>query len=103
MKPKDLVRLVSTIHDIDDDQYFIEVDFRDVEGNTKSTVMPRNLIRSGTKALDELLQRGANLPGRHGAGAELRNLLSSAPGPIKRVTGRIGWHGQSFVLADVTI
>jgi putative DNA primase/helicase len=65
--------------------------------------MPRSLIRSGSKALDELLQRGANLPGRHGAGTELRALLSAAPGAIKRVTGRIGWHGPSFVLVDVTI
>jgi uncharacterized protein (DUF927 family) len=103
MKLKNLVRLVSTIHDIDNDRYSIEIEFRDVEGNTKRTVIPRSLIRSGSKALDELLQRGANLPGRHGAGAELRDLLSAAPGAIKRVTGRIGWHGQSFVLADVTI
>ena len=95
--------LVSTIHNIDDDQYFIEIEFRDVEGKTKRTVMPRSLIRSGSKALDELLQRGANLPGGHGAGAQLRELLSAAPGPVKRVTGRIGWHGQSFVLFDVTI
>jgi putative DNA primase/helicase len=99
----DLIRLASTIHDIDDDQYFIEIEFRDVEGNTKRTVLPRSLIRSGSKALDELLQRGANLPGGHGAGTQLRELLSAAPGPVKRVTGRIGWHGQSFVLFDVTI
>jgi putative DNA primase/helicase len=103
IKLGDLIRLISTIHNIDDDQYFIEMEFRDVEGNTKRTVMPRSLIRSGSKALDELLQRGANLPGHHGAGAELRDLLSTNPGVIKRVTGRIGWHGQSFVLFDVTI
>ncbi len=103
MKFKDLVRLVSTIHDIDNDRYSIEIEFRDVEGNSKRTVIPRSLIRSGSKALDELLQRGANLPGRHGAGAELRDVLSAAPGAIKRVTGRIGWHGKSFVLVDVTI
>jgi putative DNA primase/helicase len=103
MKLKDLVRVVSTIQNIDDEQYFIEVEFRDVEGNTKRTVMPGSLIRSGSKALDELLQRGANLPGRHGAGAELRDLLTAAPGAIKRVTGRIGWHGQQFVLVDMTI
>jgi hypothetical protein len=103
IKVGDLIRLVSTIHDIDDDQYFIEIEFRDVEGKTKRTVMPRSLIRSGSKALDELLQHGANLPGGHGAGTQLRELLSAAPGPVKRVTGRIGWHGQSFVLFDVTI
>jgi putative DNA primase/helicase len=102
-KFSDLIRVVSTIRDIDDDQYFIEIEFRDVEGNAKRTVMPRNLIRLGSKALDELLQRGANLPGRHGAGAELRDVLNAAPGVVKRVTSQIGWHGESFVLFDRTI
>jgi putative DNA primase/helicase len=103
MKLSDLVRVVSTLHDIDDDQYFIELEFRDVEGNAKRTVLPRSLMRSGSKALDELLKRGANLPGRHGAGAELRELLTAAPGPIRRITCRVGWRGPSFVLPDVTI
>jgi len=56
MKLRDLVRLVSTIQNIDDDQYFIEIEFRDVEGNTKRTVMPRSLIRSGSKALARIIQ-----------------------------------------------
>jgi uncharacterized protein (DUF927 family) len=103
VKYADLIRVVSTIHDIDTDTYFVEVEYRDVKGELDRTVLPRGLIRPGGNALEQLLNRGANLPTRKGGAAELLQVLSAGPGPINRITSRVGWRGASFVLPDVTI
>ena len=54
-------------------------------------------------ASNELLDRGANIPTGAGAGAQLASLLSVIPDRTYRITSRTGWHGQSFVLPDITI
>jgi hypothetical protein len=100
---KDMIRVVSTIHDIDADKYFVEVEYRDVKGDLKHTVLQRGLIRPGGNAFEQLLNRGATLPCRHGAAAELLEVLSAGSGPINRITSRVGWRDASFVLPDVTI
>jgi putative DNA primase/helicase len=103
VKVADLIRVVSTIHNIDEDKYFVEVEFRDVRGNLARTLLARGLIRPGSNVLEQLLNRGANFPSRQGAGAELLEVLSGGSGPINRITSRVGWHDLSFVLPDVTI
>jgi uncharacterized protein (DUF927 family) len=100
---KDLIRVVATIHDIDKNKYFIEVEYRGVEGQLKRTMLPRSLMRSGTRALERLLDEGAILPSGKAAATELLNVLGAGGAPIIRITGRVGWHGRSFVLPDVTI
>jgi putative DNA primase/helicase len=94
-----LIRAVSTIHDIDVDKYLIEVEFRTVEGQLKRTTLARGLAPS--KALEKLLNEGATLPGA--TAAALSEVLRAEPDRLRRVTGRTGWHGSSFVLPDVTI
>src|SRR5580704_2352145 len=96
---KDLVRVVSIIHDIDIGQYFIEVEFRTVGGELNHITLERGL--TGQHALKELLREGAAIP--PGCTKELMEALSAEPDRIKRVTGYTGWHGSSFVLPDMTI
>jgi hypothetical protein len=99
VRVKELVQVVCTIHDIDIDKYFIEVQFSSVDGELKRITLPRGL--RGPTALEKLLNEGASIP--HGATKELLEVLSAEPGPIKKVTGHTGWHGPSFVLPDMTI
>jgi putative DNA primase/helicase len=99
IKITDLIRAVSTIHDIDVDKYLIEVEFRTVEVQLKRTTLARGLAPS--KALEKLLNEGATLPGA--TAAALSEVLRAEPDRLRRVTGRSGWHGSSFVLPDVTI
>jgi hypothetical protein len=99
----DCVRVVANVHDLDINRYSIEVEFRDIKGNWSHDILPRNIIRSGGDALDELLGRGAVLPTGPGAEAQLANLLSVVPDRTYRITSKTGWHEKSFVLLDVTI
>ena len=96
---KDLIRVVSIIHDIDVDKYFREVEFRSVGGELKHITLERGL--TGQNALKELLRAGATIP--RGPTKELMEALSAEPDRIRRVTGYTGWHGSSFVLPDMTI
>jgi putative DNA primase/helicase len=99
VRVKDLIRVVSIIHDIDVDKYFIEVEFRGVGGELKRFILERGL--TGQNALKELFRAGATIP--HGSTKELMEALGAEPDQIKRVTGYTGWHGSSFVLPDMTI
>jgi Domain of unknown function (DUF927) len=96
---KDLIRVVSIIHDIDVGKYFIEVEFRSVEGKLERTTLQRGL--TGPRALEELLMEGAAIPS--GTAKELFDVLSAESDQVRRVTSRTGWHGLSFVLPDMTI
>jgi uncharacterized protein DUF927 len=96
---KDLIRVVSIMHDIDVDKYFIEVEFRNVGGELNRITLERGL--TGAIALRELLRAGSTiLPG---STKELMEALSAEPDRIKKVTGYTGWHGASFALPDMTI
>jgi putative DNA primase/helicase len=97
------IRVVANVHDVDVDRYFIEVEFRHVDGRTATATLPRGIIRSGSEALKELLDRGAKLPTGPGAGAQLADLLNVVPDRTYRITGETGWHDKSFVLPDITI
>jgi hypothetical protein len=105
-KPLDFsecIRVIANVHHLDTNRYFVELKFRDVRGNWSNVLLPRNIIRSGISALDELLDRGAQLPTAPGAGAELAGLLSVVPDRTYQITDKTGWHDKSFVLPDVTI
>jgi putative DNA primase/helicase len=99
----DRIRVVANVHDLDVDRYFIEIEFRHVDGRTATATLPRGIIRSGSEALKELLDRGAKLPTGPGAGAQLADLLNVVPDRTYRITGKTGWHDKSFVLPDITI
>ncbi len=99
----DRIRVVANVLDLDTNRYSIELEFRDINGEWSHVLLPRNIIRSGVGALDELLNRGARLPTGPGAGARLADLLSIIPDRTYRITGTTGWHGKSFVLPDITI
>jgi putative DNA primase/helicase len=96
---KDLIQVVSIVHDIDVDKYFIEVEFHNVGGELKRITLERGL--TGQNALKDLLRAGATIP--PGPTKDLLEALSAEPNRIKRVTGYTGWHGSSFVLPDMTI
>src|SRR5271154_4142588 len=95
---KDLIRVASIIHDIDVDKYFLQVEFRSVEGELERTTLQRGL--TGPRALEKLLMEGAAIPS--GTAKELFDLLSAESDQVRRVTSRTGWHGLSFVLPDMT-
>jgi putative DNA primase/helicase len=99
----DCIRVIANVRDLDSNRYSIEVEFRDVYGKWSNAILPRGIIRSGVGALEELLNRGAHLPIGAGAGGQLASLLSVPPDRTYRITGKTGWHGNSFVLPDVTI
>src|SRR3984893_5794037 len=99
------IRVVANVLDLDTNRYSVEVTFRDINDNWSNAILPRGIIRSGVRALEELLNRGARLPTGPGAGAHLADLTSVLPERKYRITGKRGWHGESesFVLRDVTI
>jgi Domain of unknown function (DUF927) len=99
----DCVRVVANVHDLDTNRYSVELKFQDIYGKWSKAVLARKIIRSGTSALDEMLERGANIPTEPGAGAKLRELLNIVPERTYRITSKTGWHDKSFVLPDVTI
>src|SRR6266446_3401231 len=88
----DRIRVVANVLDLDTNRYSIELEFRDIHGKWSHVLLPRNIIRSGIGALDELLNRGAQLPTSPGAGAQLASLLSVIPDRTYRITGKTGWH-----------
>jgi hypothetical protein len=75
----DRIRVVANVHDLDVDRYLIEVEFRHIDGRTATATLPRGIIKSGSEALKELLDRGAKLPTGPGAGAQLADLLNVTP------------------------
>src|ERR1700730_1622752 len=99
------IRVVANVLDLDTNRYSVEVTFRDINDNWSNAILPRRIIRSGVRAIEELLNRGARLPTGPGAGAHLADLISVIPERTYRITGKTGWHGESesFVLRDVTI
>jgi Domain of unknown function (DUF927) len=97
------IRVAANVLDLDTNRYSVEVTFRDINGNWSNAILPRGIIRSGVRALEELLNRGAQLPTGPGASAQIASLLSVVPNRIYRITGRTGWQGKSFVLPDITI
>src|SRR5260370_14296920 len=99
----DRIRVVANVLDLDTSRYSVEVTFRDINDNWSNAILPRGIIRSGVRALEELLNRGARLPTGPGAGTHLADLISVIPERTYRITGKTGWHGTSFVLPDVTI
>jgi putative DNA primase/helicase len=103
LKLADCIRVVANVHDLDTNRYSVEVAFRDINGDWSNAILPRGIIRSGVRALDELLNRGAQLPTGPGASAQLASLLSAVPERTYRITGRPGWHDKLFVLPDITI
>jgi Domain of unknown function (DUF927) len=99
----DRIRVVANVLDLDTNRYSVELEFRDIHGNWSHVLLPRSIIRSGVNALNELLDRGANIPTGPGVGAQLAALLSVVPDRTYRITGETGWRDQSFVLRDNTI
>jgi putative DNA primase/helicase len=99
----DRIRVAANVHDLDTNRYSIELEFRDINGTWSHVLLPRSIIRSGVNALNELLDRGANIPTGAGAGTQLANLLGVTPNRTYRMTGKTGWHDESFVLPDITI
>jgi hypothetical protein len=91
--------VASIIHDIDVDKYFLQVEFCSVEGELERTTLQRGL--TGPRALEKLLTEGAAIPS--GTAKKLFDVLSAESDQVRRVTGRTGWHGLSFVLPDMTI
>jgi hypothetical protein len=41
------IRVTANVHDLDLDRYFIEVEFRHIDGRTATTTLPRGIIKSG--------------------------------------------------------
>ena len=75
----DRIRVIANVHDLDTNRYSVELEFRDINGEWSNVLLPRRIISSGVGALDELLDRGAQLPTGPGAGAQLAHLLSDRP------------------------
>src|SRR6476469_9863274 len=99
----DRIRVVANVLYLDTNRYFVEVEFHDINGNRSTAILPRAIIRSGVRASEELLNRGAQLATGPGASAQVASLLSAVPERTYRITARPGWHGKSFVLPDMTI
>src|SRR5260370_33088495 len=93
----DRIRVVANVLDLDTSRYSVEVTFRDINDNWSNAILPRGIIRSGVRALEELLNLGARLPPGPGAGTHLPDLITVIPYRTSRITGKTGWHGTSFV------
>jgi Domain of unknown function (DUF927) len=99
----DCIRVVANVHDLDTNRFSIEIKFRRVDGQLIRTLLPREITKSGSTAMQELLGRGANIPTGPGTATELHKVLSVIPVRTYRITSKTGWHGKSFVLPDITI
>jgi putative DNA primase/helicase len=79
--------------------------WRDADGRLHSWPMPLSILAGdGSELRARLLDGGLNIsPTRKARDALIRYLQDSKPEQRSRCTSRVGWHGESFVLPDVTI
>jgi putative DNA primase/helicase len=99
----DRIRVLANVHDLDTNRVSIEIKFQRVDGQPIRALLPREITKSGSTAMQELLSRGANIPTGPGTATELHKVLSVIPVRTYRITNKTGWHGKSFVLPDITI
>src|ERR1700730_17698025 len=97
------IRVVANVHDLDTNRYSVELKFRNTKGEWSTAILPRRITSSGRRALEELLDLGANLPTGSGASAGLAEVIGIVPEHTYQTTAKTGWVGKSFVLRDVTI
>jgi putative DNA primase/helicase len=99
----DCMRVIENVHNIDTNQYCVEIKFRTVNGTWRNVLLPRKMIGRASRAYEDFLEDGAHLPTGSDARAELASLLGVVPDRTYRITSKTGWHGKSFVLPDITI
>jgi putative DNA primase/helicase len=97
------IRVVANVHDLDTNRYSVELKFRNTKDEWSTAILPRRITSSGRRALEELLDLGANLPTGSGASAQLAEVIGIVPEHTYQTTAKTGWVGKSFVLRDVTI
>ncbi len=98
------VRLIRTVIHLDKQETFYETQYRDVEGERKTALIPREFFQHPTKVVEHLVRIGASLPHDNKAAVEfVRKAAETIPEATRRITGRSGWHKlETFVYPGET-
>ena len=90
------VRITATVLNIDHNETFYELVYRDLDGKSSTKRIPKELFRIPTKVVDDLSKHYAALPDDSVAAVELvKNALQAKSDRKYRLTGRSGWHDES--------
>jgi hypothetical protein len=90
------LRIIARVLQIEDDKSFCEVQYRSLEGITKTKLIPRELFRTPAKVADLLVGSDADL--RDPVESVKAAYLSCNSARYYRTTRRTGWHDdQNFV------
>lgn len=98
-------KVIAETRDVDGSAWGVLLCWSDHDGRAHEWAMPRAMLASdGADVRRVLLDGGLYVA----PGKKSRDLLNSYLGCVKvsvraRAVGRIGWHGQSYVLPDVTL
>ncbi|SEJ77895.1 putative DNA primase/helicase [Paraburkholderia tropica] len=86
-------------------EWGVLLEFSDRDGNPKRWAMPRRMLAGdGAEYRAILMDMGLNIDPSSSAKQRLASYIQTARSEDRaRCTGRIGWHGDAFVLPDQTI
>lgn len=98
------VRVIALVHDLDQGNYLLDLQFRSIDGGNGIVRIPRALIKSPGEIVGQLLDAGAVLPDEQKEAVQLvQTAARKKPKSRYAITRRSGWHGSSFVTRNGTI
>jgi hypothetical protein len=93
------VRITATVLNIDRNETFYEVVYRDMDGKSRTKRIPKELFRIPTKVIDILSKAYADLPDDSVAAVALvKDALQTKSDHKYRVTGRSGWYEAATIV-----
>jgi hypothetical protein len=103
-EPDPPIKITDTVLNIDTNESFYDVTYRDIDGKNWTFLIPRELFRSPSKVIDILVRAHGDLPHNISAAKKiLEKALAQKATKSYRVTGKTGWHGsKSFVYPGET-
>ncbi len=98
------IRITATVLNIDRNETFYELVYRDLDGKSRTKRIPKELFRKPTKVVDDLIKHYADLPDDSVAAVALvKDALQTKSDGKYRVTGRSGWYeAATFVYPTET-
>ena len=99
------LQVTRTIINVDRQETFYEVQYRDIEGQQQKLNLPRELFQRPTKIVEQLLKVGAALPDDQKAAVDIiKSATKTKADTTLRVTERPGWYqGETFVYPGETL
>ena len=95
--------IVATEFHMERRESYYKVQFRDVEGKTRTILIGRELFTTPSKVVAELLKANADLPDNPKDAVEMvKQAVATRSNRTGQITSRTGWHDTSFVYPGET-